>query len=348
MPTIEKYQKYINKARETEKKYNIPTNALVGLLSNESNFNPNAISKAKAKGIAQFMDSTAKEYRIDPYNTDQAIDAAGKYLQSSYKQLGNWDEAILSYNAGVGRVKEYKAGKPITIKEHQDYVGRVREKMIKYGSVPTTKTQSEDYINPQPPQENYTQQTQYLPTQQRQDVAPLETEDKVDLEADTQKLQEHYNEKEKLFLKDYNTLFADNQEEIPQEEQQQQEQPKVNYSDIYNQVSNFVDTPMAQTGGQYTQNEIDFLSEIAIKDNNGQWKNPGKITQISSPNITMRGVKQALIGISLQTGEEKKMLPNKDYFFKDTKDVLEVPIKSSQQLTKQEINFLKELNQQPI
>jgi hypothetical protein len=142
MPTIKKYQDkqvYINKAREAEKKYGIPENTLVGLLAQESgHFDPKVISGerksyAGAIGISQFMPKTAKEYNIDPLNVDQAIDASAKYLAKSFKNLGNWDDAILSYNAGEGRVREYRAGKPIKIKEHQEYVGRVKNQINRYG-----------------------------------------------------------------------------------------------------------------------------------------------------------------------------------------------------------------------
>lgn len=88
---------------------------------------------------------------------------------------------------------------------------------------------------------------------------------------------------------------------------------------------------VAQQGGKkqqnYTENELAFLSEIAIKDNNGYWNpnNQGKVVEIDSPNITMKGVSQKLIGISKQTGEKKIMKPNRNYSFADTKQVIEIP-----------------------
>jgi len=76
-----------------------------------------------------------------------------------------------------------------------------------------------------------------------------------------------------------------------------------------------------------------------IEDNNGQWGNPGEITRINSPNITMKGVNYKVKGISDQTGEEIMMKPNQDYFFKNTKSVTEIP-----QLTEREKNFLKHIS----
>jgi hypothetical protein len=85
----------------------------------------------------------------------------------------------------------------------------------------------------------------------------------------------------------------------------------------------------SQEGGKYTENEIALLKEIAIKDNKGQYNHPGKITQINSPSITMKGLDKPLVGISLETGEQKVMMPNLDYYFADTKNVLEIPIKNN-------------------
>ena len=111
-------------------------------------------------------------------------------------------------------------------------------------------------------------------------------------------------------------------------EQQQYFNPTTEEGEAYFYQNTGEEYHKLQQGGQqnYTQNELAFLSEIAIKDNQGQYNHPGKITQISSSNITMKNVRQALMGVSLETGEQRIMYPNKDYFFKNTKNVLEIPI----------------------
>jgi hypothetical protein len=74
-------------------------------------------------------------------------------------------------------------------------------------------------------------------------------------------------------------------------------------------------TPQFQNGG-------------IIKDNNGYWNpdNWGKQVEIGSPNITMMGVNQTLIGESKETGEKKLMVPGKNYKFAHTKNVIETPV----------------------
>lgn len=61
-----------------------------------------------------------------------------------------------------------------------------------------------------------------------------------------------------------------------------------------------------------------------IKDDMGQWKYPGQITEIGSNQITMQGVPYDVLGIS-DTGDTKLMKPGKDYKFKGKK-VTEFPM----------------------
>lgn len=78
----------------------------------ESAFKPNALSRAKAKGVWQFMAGTAVEngLRRDWYidersDPEKATLAAAKYLQTLSKMFdGDWHLALASYNGGPGRL----------------------------------------------------------------------------------------------------------------------------------------------------------------------------------------------------------------------------------------------------
>lgn len=61
-----------------------------------------------------------------------------------------------------------------------------------------------------------------------------------------------------------------------------------------------------------------------IQNNLGQWLFPGEVTQINSPNITMEGVPYPVLGIA-DTGEEKMMMPNQEYYFEGANSVTEYP-----------------------
>ena len=79
----------------------------------ESAFNPNALSRAKAKGVWQFMSGTAlenglhKDWYIDERSDpEKATIAAARYLGTLSKQFdGDWHLALASYNGGPGRLQ---------------------------------------------------------------------------------------------------------------------------------------------------------------------------------------------------------------------------------------------------
>lgn len=93
-------------------RYDIPQE-LKAMAVIESAMNPLAVSRAGAKGMWQFMYSTAKMYglhidsfvdeRLDPV---KSAEAAAQYLQDSYEIFGDWNLAIASYNCGAGNVNK--------------------------------------------------------------------------------------------------------------------------------------------------------------------------------------------------------------------------------------------------
>jgi membrane-bound lytic murein transglycosylase D len=80
----------------------------------ESAFKPNALSRAQAKGVWQFMTGTALEngLRRDWYidersDPEKATVAAAKYLKTlSNLFSGDWHLALASYNVGPGRMQK--------------------------------------------------------------------------------------------------------------------------------------------------------------------------------------------------------------------------------------------------
>ena len=68
-------------------------------------------------------------------------------------------------------------------------------------------------------------------------------------------------------------------------------------------------------------------------DPQGYWNpdNEGKPVVIPSPSITMKNVDFSVLGTSLETGEQKLMQPGQNYFFSNTKNVLEQPYSKLQE-----------------
>lgn len=93
-------------------KYGLPLE-LRNLAVIESALNPNAVSKAGATGLWQFMTPTAQgegleinsliDERRDPYRSS---DAAARYLKKLYNTYNDWSLAIAAYNCGPGNVNK--------------------------------------------------------------------------------------------------------------------------------------------------------------------------------------------------------------------------------------------------
>lgn len=75
----------------------------------ESGGNPNAVSRAGAKGPYQFMDGTAKQFGIDPFDEVQSRAAARKYMTQLESQFGSVEKALQAYNWGPGNMRAYEA-----------------------------------------------------------------------------------------------------------------------------------------------------------------------------------------------------------------------------------------------
>jgi hypothetical protein len=117
----------------------LPVEFVTRVIWRESSFRPGVISRAGAEGIAQFMPSTAQARGLaDPFDPEQAIPKAARYLADLRQRFGNIGVAAAAYNAGEARVSNWLRGQGGLPNETRAYVrfvtGRSPEEWIGSGS----------------------------------------------------------------------------------------------------------------------------------------------------------------------------------------------------------------------
>lgn len=159
-----KYESYVEKAA---KEYNVDVCLVYGVIRNESNFNPDAVSGAGAIGLMQLMPDTftwLQNYREDfepkkLMDSDKLYDPKinidyGTYLLRYLldKYYGDKSLAICAYNAGYGNVDNWIADgtipngnvspEDVPFTETSNYLSRVTESMEMYRELYFSKLES--------------------------------------------------------------------------------------------------------------------------------------------------------------------------------------------------------------
>ncbi|GGC47254.1 lytic transglycosylase domain-containing protein [Chelatococcus reniformis] len=105
------------------KSHGLPPSYLTRLIYRESAFRATAVSPVGAQGIAQFMPGTAADVGLaDPFDPEQAIPKAARFLVDLKRRFGSWGLAAAAYNGGPTRLANWLEGKGGMPTETRNYV----------------------------------------------------------------------------------------------------------------------------------------------------------------------------------------------------------------------------------
>lgn len=103
---VEKAEPYMSIVSEASAAFGVPMNVILGVIRAESDFNPNCVSYAGAKGLMQIMPANEKDYGVtDPYDARQNIFCGTHEISDLLKRYnGDLKLALAAYNTGPGNI----------------------------------------------------------------------------------------------------------------------------------------------------------------------------------------------------------------------------------------------------
>ena len=119
-------KRFARKIAEVANHYKVPEALLHAVITIESAYDPNAISRAGAVGLMQLMPATAKRYGVTNRRNPLAnLKGGTRYLRDLLERFdSNLELALAGYNAGENAVEKFGNQVP-PFDETQNYVRKV-------------------------------------------------------------------------------------------------------------------------------------------------------------------------------------------------------------------------------
>ena len=116
---------------KASRKYGVDVGLIKAVIKAESNFNPQAVSHAGARGLMQLMPATARSLGVtDSFDAEQNVMGGTRFLKDMLQRYGgNVDSALAAYNWGPGNVDKRPDHLP---RETRDYLARVKQLYATY------------------------------------------------------------------------------------------------------------------------------------------------------------------------------------------------------------------------
>lgn len=291
----------VNKASNASGRYQFVRSTWEGLGYDwRDRFNPQLQEEAMTKLTNINKNEFRKRFGTDPSDADSYglhfLGVAG------YSKVKKADPNTPMSQLITGKAYDYnknvfeKNGKPITVAQFNDWLTK------KMNVKPSETTQQ--YSN---------QETQpYIPLDlnlpEMTGMAFAEEEKETEEKPQVNKREENANK----------LSFISDVKELQKQQQEQAYQPP-----------QFLEQQLVE-GVAYQPIQQNFQDGGIKVDPQGYWnpENLNKPIVIPSPSISMKNVDFSVLGTSVETGEQKLMQPNKNYFFKNTQNVLEQPVKN--------------------
>ena len=116
---------------KASRKYGVDVGLIKAVIKAESNFNPQAVSTAGARGLMQLMPATARSLGVnDSFDPEQNVMGGTRFLKDMLQRYnGNVDSALAAYNWGPGNVDKRPDRLP---HETREYLARVKQLYASY------------------------------------------------------------------------------------------------------------------------------------------------------------------------------------------------------------------------